>query len=295
MANKLHGIFCVAVTAMTEDQEVNEAAYRQHIRFLLDAKVHVIVPCGSTGEVAVLSEEERKKVVDIAIDEVAGRVPVVVGAAACSTRDVIRHSQYAEKAGAAAVLLVHPYYSAPSEREMDEHLKAVAESIHIPAIIYNNPFSTHYDMLPAQLARLSTVPNLSYVKESSGSIKRVSEILGLCGERMTVLCGDDMLPFESFALGAKGWVAVTANVFPRQCVELYELAVVKKDYEKARQLWFRLLPFVSMVEGSGKFVQYAKAACEIQGRPVGPPRGPFLRPSAEEIRALREAMAAVAA
>ncbi len=296
MVKELKGVFAVLPTAMTETEDIDEAAYRRHIRYLLDVgHVHGIVPCGSTGEFPSLTEAERKQLIGIAVDEAAGKVPVMAGTAACSTRETIANSQYAEKAGADAILLVHPYYTAPSEFEMEQHVSAVAKSIKIPVMIYNNPFSTHYDMPAQQVARLSNIKNVAYTKETSGTSKRISELLSLCGGRITVFCGDDLLPFESFALGGKGWVSVTANVYPQQCVELYELLVGKKDMEKGRQLWLKLWPFCHLLENSGKFVQYAKAACELLGRPIGPPRKPFLRPSAEEIEALKAAMAKVAA
>jgi 4-hydroxy-tetrahydrodipicolinate synthase len=276
---------------MTEDEELDLAAYRRHLRYLIDeGKVHGIVATGSTGEFASLSAGERTSVVDTAIDEAGGEVPVVVGAAAVSTRDTIKYCQYAQQAGAAGVMLVHPYYCAPDEREMDEHLKAVAKSIDIPIMIYNNPFCSSYDMPPSQVARLAEIENISYIKESSGSVKRLSQIIKLCGDKMMVFCGDDLLPFESFALGAKGWVAAGANVFPKQAVELFELLAVKKDLDKAREVWFKLQPFTHLMESSGKFVQYAKAGCEIRGRPVGPPRKPFLRPTEEEFRTLKAAI-----
>jgi len=293
MAKVLHGVYCVVNTAFTADQKaLDEAAMRRHLRYVLDeGGVHGVVCTGSTGEFPVLSEEERKRVVDLTIDEVAGKVPVVVGAAACGTADTIRHCQYAEKAGAAAVMLVHPFYCPPTEEEIEEHYKAVAASISIPICIYNNIFCSSYDMKPEQLCRLANATeNIRFVKETSGDIKRVHDIILQCGDKMTVICGDDCLPFEAFCDGAKGWIAATANVLPQQCVELYNLVVEKKDLDKARAQYYKLLPFVNMLEGEGKFVPYCKAGCELLGRPIGPPRRPALPATPEERTRLKAAI-----
>jgi 4-hydroxy-tetrahydrodipicolinate synthase len=291
MVKELKGVFAVLPTAMTESEDFDEAAYRRHIRYLIDVgKVHGIVACGSTGEFAALTVAERQKVIAVAVNEAGGKVPVMAGTAACSTREAVLNSQQAEKAGVDAILLVHPYYSAPSEREMDEHVSAVARSIGVPVMIYNNPYTTHYDMPAQQLARLSQIKNVAYIKESSGGSKRVSEILNLCGDRMTVFCGDDLLPYETFALGGKGWVSVAANVYPRQCVDLFNAIVVKRDLAKGLPIWRNLWPLCHLLESSGRFIEYAKAACELQGRPIGPPRRPFLRPTSEEIQALQAVM-----
>ncbi|MGC8787127.1 MAG: 4-hydroxy-tetrahydrodipicolinate synthase [Anaerolineae bacterium] len=290
--NKWFGVYVVVCTPFTEDDELDEAALRRHIRFLLDAGVHGVIPTGSTSEFAALSEAERKKIVDITIEEVNSRVPVVVGTAAVSTRDTIMYSQYAEKAGADGVMIVPPYYCHPTEREIYRHYQAVAESIRIPIMLYNNPWTSGVDMQPALIARLAQIENIAYIKESSGDMRRVSEIMRLCGDKMTIFCGADNLALEMFAMGVPGWVAAPANAIPKQCVRLYELAVEKKDFAQAKELYFKMLPFFTALE-SGQFVQYVKASLEILGHPIGSPRKPLLRPSEEEIEQLREILAAL--
>ncbi|MBC7234092.1 MAG: 4-hydroxy-tetrahydrodipicolinate synthase [Chloroflexi bacterium] len=281
------GVYVVVCTPFTKDEDLDEEALRRHIRFLLDAGVHGVIPTGSTSEFAALSEAERKRIVDITLEEVHGRVPVVVGTAAVSTRDTIMYSQYAEKAGADGVMIVPPYYCHPTEREIYGHYQAVAGSIRIPIMLYNNPWTSGVDMQPALIARLAEIENIAYIKESSGDMRRVSEIMRLCGDKMTIFCGTDNLALEMFAMGVPGWVAAPANAIPKQCVQLYELAVVKKDFAKAKELYFKMLPFFSALE-SGQFVQYVKASLEILGKPIGIPRRPLLRPAEEEIAQLKE-------
>jgi 4-hydroxy-tetrahydrodipicolinate synthase len=282
---KWFGVYAVVCTPFTENDEVDEGTLRRHLRFLLDAGVHGVIPTGSTSEFAALSEAERKRVADITMDEVRGRVPVVVGTAAVSTRDTIMYSQYAENVGADGVMIVPPYYCHPTERELYQHYRAVAESIHLPIMLYNNPWTSGIDMQPALVAHLAEIENVAYVKESSGDMRRVSEITRLCGDRLTVFCGADNLALERFAVGVQGWVAAPANAIPRQCVQLYELAAVKKDLGKARELYLKMLPYFTALE-SGQFVQYVKASLEILGKPIGAPRKPLLRPAEEDYRKL---------
>jgi 4-hydroxy-tetrahydrodipicolinate synthase len=294
LAKPWSGVYAVVCTPFTENEELDEAILRRHIGFLLDAGIHGIVPTGSTSEFASLSEAERKRVVSITIDEVKGRVPVVVGAAAVSTRDTVMYCQYAERAGADGVMIVPPYYCHPTEREIYHHYRVVADSIHLPIMLYNNPWTSGVDMQPALVERLSEIPNVAYIKESSGDMRRVSEIMRLCGDRITVFCGTDNLTLEMFAVGVQGWVAAPSNAIPKECVRLYELAAVQKDLEKARELYFKMLPYFTALE-SGQYVQYVKASLEILGKPIGAPRRPLLRPPEEDYRRLEGILSAMRA
>jgi 4-hydroxy-tetrahydrodipicolinate synthase len=287
LAKDWFGVLAVVCTPFTESDELDEQTLRRHIGFLLNAGVHGIVPCGSTGEFASLSEGERKRVVDISIDEVKGKVPVIAGTAAVSTRDAVMYSRYAENAGASGVMIVPPYYCHPTDRELLQHYRAIAESIRLPIMLYNNPWTSGVDMQPALVARLAEIENVAYIKESSGDMRRVSEIMRLCGSKIRVFCGTDNLALEMFSVGVRGWVAAPANAIPRQCVRLYELAVVKKDLGKAKELYFRLLPYFSALE-SGQYVQYVKASLEILGKPIGAPRRPLQRPPEDDCRRLEE-------
>jgi len=285
------GVTPVMPTALTADGEaVDEQALRRYVRFLLDNGVHGLIPLGSTGENPQLTEAERKLVIDVTMDEVAGKVPVFAGTGCTTTRETIMYSQYAERAGATGVMVVHPYYCPPSEYEIEEHYKAVAASISIPIMIYNNTFCSAYDMKPEQVCRLAEVDNISYIKESSVDVQRVAEIIALCGDKMTVFCGWDTLVVESLTMGAMGWTSACADLIPRQSVNLFELAVDKQEFLKARDLYYKIQPLLIMLESSGKFMQYVKAGCEILGVPVGPPRRPSLPVKGEEREKLKKAL-----
>jgi 4-hydroxy-tetrahydrodipicolinate synthase len=203
---------------------------------------------------------------------------------------VVQYCRQAEKLGAAGVLLAAPYYSLPTADELFEHFRAVSDSIGIPIMLYNYPGRTGVDMTPDLVQRLAELEGVQYVKESTGDVTRVSQIIRRCGERITVFCGCDTLALESFVLGAAGWVGGVANVLPRAHAELHELAVTQGDYPAARRLYYRLLPALALAEGEGKYTQFCKAGCGLAGHPAGPPRRPLLPATPEELARLREAL-----
>jgi 4-hydroxy-tetrahydrodipicolinate synthase len=293
MTTKLHGILSALVTPMTDAEQVDHDALGRFADYLIGQRVHGLIPLGSTGEYYALSHEEREAVVKTTIDAAAGRVPVLVGANAGSTREVVDYCRRAEAAGADGVMLAAPYYSLPTQDELFEHFREVDESIGVPIMLYNYPGRTGVDMTPGLVERLAELDNVQYVKESSGDVSRVSEIIRRCGERMTVLCGCDTAALESFVLGAAGWVGGVVNVLPREHVELYRLAVEEADFAAARSLYYRMLPVLSLMEGGGKYTQFVKAGCGLVGHPVGPPRRPLLPPTDEETARLREALGAL--
>ncbi len=294
--DRFRGVFVALVTPMTGDQEVDDralTAFTDHL--IAEGRVHGLAPLGSTGEYYALSAEERRRVLRTVLDTAAGRVPVVAGANAGSTREVVRFCREAEQLGAAGVLLAAPYYSLPTADELFAHFRAVNDAIGIPIMLYNYPGRTGVDLTPDLIVRLAELEQVQYVKESSGDATRTTEILRRCGERLTVFCGCDTLALESFAAGATGWVGGVANVFPRHHVELYETAVLLKDFAAGRELDYRLLPLLSLFEGGGKYTQLVKAGCGLAGHPVGPPRQPLLPPTAEELAMLADAMEALVA
>jgi len=290
MPTKLHGILAALVTPMTEAEELDCDALRRFVDYLIAEGVHGLIPLGSTGEYYALSPEERETVVRVTLEAATGRAPVVVGASAGSTREVVAYCRQAHALGADAVMLAAPYYSLPSEDELFEHFRLVAESTELPIVLYNYPGRTGVDMTPGLIARLAELDRIQYVKESSGEVARVGEIIRTCGEKITVLCGCDTAALESFVLGAAGWVGGVVNVLPGGHVELYRLAVEQGDFAAARTHYYRMLPLLSLMEAGGKYTQYVKAGCELTGHPVGPPRRPLLPPTDEETARLRETL-----
>jgi len=294
MTTKLQGIFAVMVTPMTAAEEVDYETLASHIDYLIEeGGVHGIIPLGSTGEYYALTAEERKKVVETTFQAVRGRVPVVVGANAPTTREVIEYSQHAEKCGAAGVMLAAPYYSLPTDDELFEHYRAVDKAINIPIMLYNYPARTGVDLTPKLIQRLAELDNVQYVKESSGDITRISEIIRLCGDKITLFCGCDNEALENFVLGATGWVAGASNFLPKTHVKLFELAVNERDFIAARELYYKLLPVLAALEAGGKYIQFVKACCGLMGHPVGPPRRPLMPASPDEIAELKKALSQI--
>jgi 4-hydroxy-tetrahydrodipicolinate synthase len=214
----------------------------------------------------------------------------VAGTNAGSTRDVIAFSRQAEQLGCAGVMLAAPYYSLPRPEELFIHFKAVRDAIGIPIMLYNYPGRTGVDMSPEFIERLAGLKNLRYVKESTGEMPRITELLRRCGDRLGVFCGCDTISLESLMVGAIGWVGGVANVLPASHAKLYELTVVKKDFAAARKLFFEMLPTLELMEGGGKYTQWVKAACGLMGHDCGAPRRPLGAASKAECAQLRQAI-----
>jgi 4-hydroxy-tetrahydrodipicolinate synthase len=273
------------------DEGIDLKTLAQQVQTMIAAGIHGLIPLGSTGEFYALTAKERRAVLEATLEAAGGRVPVVAGANAGSTRDVVAFSREAEELGCAAVMLAPPYYSLPRLDELRAHIKAVNDAIGIPIMLYNYPGRTGVDMTPEFIEQLAELPRVRYVKESTGEIERISTLLRRCGDRLGVFCGGDTVAFESLALGVVGWVGGVANVVPRSHVELYRLVIEKRDFAAARKLYFQMLPLLSLMENGGKYTQWVKAACGLMGRPVGAPRAPLRAATAAELRQLEAALA----
>lgn len=271
---KLRGSFTVMVTPFSEDERLDETGLRKNIDWYIDEGIHWVICLGSTGEFANLSIAERKRVIDITADQVDGRIPMIAGTSANTTREAIEMTKYAENAGADAVLIVAPFYGLPTQEDLYEHYRSIAEHTAISIMVYNNPGFSGVDMLPPLIERLAAIDSIQYIKESTGDIKRVHEIINRCGDRIDIWCGWDDLVFECFVLGCSGWVAPVANFMPRESALLFTL-VQDKAYDKARSLFFQMLPVLNYLE-AGQLLSKVKEAMNIIGKASGKPRKPFL-------------------
>lgn len=288
--SRFHGVFAALVTPMNQDQEIDYAKLANFTDHLIRRGVHGLVPLGSTGEYYALSPAERERVLRVTLEAAAGRVPVLAGTNAGSTRDVVAYSKQAEALGCAGVMLAAPYYSLPRLDELFAHFQAVNKAIGVPIMLYNYPGRTGVDMPPEFVEKLAGLENIRYIKESTGEMPRITELLRRCGDQLTVFCGCDTIALESFMVGAAGWVGGVVNVLPASHAKLYELAVVRKDYEAARKLFFEILPLLELIEDGGKYTQRVKAACGLVGHDCGPPRQPLRPATKAECGQLREAL-----
>ena len=272
---KFAGSFTVMVTPFSDDgSKVDYSTLRRFVDWQISNGVPGLIPLGSTGEFLSITDEERREIVTTIIQQVDGRVPVLVGAADEWTDKAVRYSREAEELGASGVMIVPPYYASPTGDELYAHYQRISDAISIPIMVYNNPNTANVDLTPDLLARLSQIENVDYVKESSGDISRIREIDRLSEGRMTVFAGYHA--FDSFLLGAKGYVSVCGNIVPKLSSDLYKLVIEESDAASGRELYHRLLPLLDAISGD-LYVSATKAALELVGMPVGIPRMPRLR------------------
>jgi len=289
MPEPFRGTYTVLVTPFTADGAVVDLpALRRLVEFQITEGIDGLIPLGSTGEFLSVSREERTAIVETVVRTTAGRVPVLIGTGAEDTREAVALSREAEALGADGVMVIPPFYSVPTEDELFVHYSRIAEAISIPIMVYNNPATANVDLLPATLARLSTIPNCRYVKESTLEVTRVRDIIAACGERMTVFAG--VLGYESAWLGATGWVAVCSNVAPRLSRDMF--AAFDADRTRALALYRRLAPLLPWV-GGPRYVSGTKAAFRLLGMDMGPPRPPRLPLPERDLPALAAVLQAM--
>lgn len=235
-------MFSGALTAIVtpfRDGRVDENALKGLIRFGIDNGISGFVPCGSTGESPTLSHEEHNRVVENTVKEVAGQVKVIAGTGSNSTEEAISLTRHAKAVGADGALLVSPYYNKPTQEGLYQHFKAVAEAVDIPIVLYNIQGRTGVNIENSTVQKLSLVPNIVGVKEASGSILQMSEVIRLCGPNFDVLSGDDQMTFPLMALGGKGVISVVTNIVPDKMSAMVA-AMLNGDIEKARSMHFEV-------------------------------------------------------
>jgi len=237
-----HGAI-VAIVTPFRNGRLDAPALKRLVEFQIRNGTSGIVPCGTTGESATLSFEEHEKVIDVVLAASGGRVPVIAGTGSNNTKEAVVLTRYAKKAGADAALIITPYYNKPTQKGLIAHFKAVADEVDIPIVLYNVPSRTGVNMTADTVARLSELKNIVGVKEASGNLTQICDILKNTSPRFCVLSGDDALYFPMLALGAKGVISVVSNVAPKEMAELYN-AFVSGQTARAREIHFRLWPLM---------------------------------------------------
>lgn len=285
---QFRGTYTVLITPFTADgQDVDVPALQRLVNWQIEQGIHGLIPLGSTGEFLSMTPDERQQVIETCIKTANGRVPVLIGTGAERTDDCVSLSKEAQSMGADGVMIIPPFYSCPTEDELFTHYRKVSDAIGIPIMLYNNPATANVDLTPPIVARLSQIDNCRYIKESTLEVTRVRDIIELCGERMTVFAG--ILGYESFWLGAQGWVAVCSNLIPQMSARLFELVADHQDMDQALALYKKMLPIVKWV-GGHRYVAASKDALEMMGLPVGKPRAPRLPLPAADAAELRGAL-----
>jgi 4-hydroxy-tetrahydrodipicolinate synthase len=277
MRTPFTGCGTALVTPFTATSSLDEPAIRRLARRQIDNGIHFLVPCGTTGESPTLSRQERRRVVELVVEEAAGRVPVLAGAGGYDTHEVIEAVGDMTGAGAQGILSVTPYYNKPTQEGLFQHYRAIAESTALPIVIYNVPGRTGCNVEPATLARLAAIRNLVGVKEASGNMAQICEVCRVVPEHFLVLSGDDGITLPVMSVGGHGVISVASNEVPGEMARLVE-AVERNEWTAARTLHTRLLPLltINFVESNPIPVKAAMARMglleEIYRLPMVPPR-----------------------
>jgi 4-hydroxy-tetrahydrodipicolinate synthase len=255
------GVGTALVTPFRKDGSLDEGAVRRLARRQIDAGIHFLSPCGTTGEAPTLGSDEKVRVVELVATEAAGKVPVLAGAGGYDTREVIHLMRQMEKAGANGFLSVTPYYNKPTQEGLYQHYKAIAESTSLPIVVYNVPGRTGVNVEPATLVRISELPNIVAVKEASGNVSQMCEICASVRTDFIVLSGDDALTLPLMAIGGHGIISVASNEAPAEMVQMVERAE-QGDFAAARKLHTFLMPLmqVNFIEANPGPVKAAMAA-----------------------------------
>jgi len=277
MRKQFTGCGTAMVTPFRRDGSVDEAAVTRLAKRQIDAGIHFLVPCGTTGEVPTLTDEEQVRIVELIVAEAKGRVPVLAGAGGYNTREVIDAGMRMKAAGANGLLSVTPYYNKPTPEGLYQHYKAIGDAVGLPIVVYNVPGRTGCNVDPATLARLASIPQVVAVKEASGNMAQMAEICGSVPDDFIVLSGDDALTLPLMAIGGRGIISVASNEIPAEMSRMVELAE-RGDFAAARALHTRLLPLlmVNFIESNPIPVKSAMASMglleEIYRLPMVPPR-----------------------
>ncbi len=284
---KLEGAYVALITPFDDNGCLDEEAYRQLIRIQIKRGIRGLVPCGSTGEAATLTPEERRRAIEIACEESRGEVAVIAGVGANATWKAVELALEAENLGADALLVLAPYYNKPTPEGIYQHFRAVARASRLPIVVYNIPGRTGVNIAPQTIARMARdMPTIIAVKESSGALDQVSEILTLTKPDFTVLSGDDSLTLPMLSVGARGVISVVANIAPKQAQALCS-AALKGDYKKAAAIHLKLFPLVKFL-----FIETnpipVKAALALMGLCRPKLRLPLTPLSPEHQRALKK-------
>jgi len=285
------GIIPAMVTPVNSEGKINVEALRKLTNYLIDGGVHGLFPVGSQGEFYALTFEDKKRVVEVVVEETRGRVPVYAGTGAITTREVIALTKMAEAAGVSAVSILTPYFIRPNEGELWDHYSAIARATRIPVLLYNNPQRTGINLSADFVARASEVENIVGIKDSSGDLTLTSEYIRRTDKKFSVLAGRDTLIYGTLCYGGKGAIAATANVAPRLISEIYE-SFQAGDWKRSLEAQFRLAP-LRLAFDLGTFPVVIKEALNLIGIDAGvgiPPVGGISPKAKEELKKILKNM-----
>ena len=271
---KFEGIYPPVITPYQDNGDIDRDGFAAMVEHLVTSRVHGVIVGGTTGEYYAQSKEERVELMGLAREVLQGRLPLIIGIGAIRTEDCIEYGLIARDNGADAILMPAPYYAVPTQLELADHALAVDREVNLPIMLYNYPGRTGTVMTDEFFDRVGNNPNFCAIKESTGDINQL-HMLANEYKHITLLCGMDDQALEFFAWGARGWVCAGGNCLPREHIALYEAVALENNIEKGRRIMTALMPFMGILEQSGKLIQAVKHACRISGLPAGPVRKPL--------------------
>jgi len=286
---ELKGICAASCTPFKEGgEEVDENALKEHLDYLIEAGVHIILVCGGTGEFAYLRPEEKKRIVEVSAKHINGRTDLMVQASAINTVDAVDYAKHAEDAGADGLLVLPPYFEGPDANGVYYHYEKIANAVNIPIVAYNIPVNSGFDITPQFFKRLMEIDNVKYIKDSTGDFIRIRELIKVAGDKAKVFNGADPIAFEALVAGSIGCIWGAVNVMPKESVQLYDL-IIANNLIKAKELWERMLP-ANLFFWNHIYNSSVKAATNLVGSKVGECRKPVLPLKDSELAELKEAL-----
>lgn len=290
MNKDFKGVYAVAVTPFNEDGTFNYQAAKENLDWLISNGVHGICVLGATGEYISITNEEHKEYIREVVPYICNRTSVFVGVTRERPEEVIELIENAKNCGAHAAMVLPPFYCHPSQDEIFSHYKYIMEKVDFPIIIYNNPGSAGVEIEADTFDKILKLKNSQIVKESTGDIRKLTQVMFQASENTSVFCGCDNMAYESFVVGANGWISMLANIAPRDCVDLFNSVYEEKDFAKGKEIYKRILPSLNILESFPKPVQALKYGLTLKGLNGGSVRKPRLPLTEEEISYIEKEM-----
>ena len=285
------GVIAYPITPFDQEEKVDISLFKKLVERLVISGSHGIAPLGSTGVLPYLTDEEKEAITEATIQQVGGRVPILVGVSNLTTEKTIHHAKFAENAGADAVMIIPMSYWKLTDDEIVAHYDAVASKISIPIMAYNNPATSGVDMSPALLKRLLEIPNVTMIKESTGDIQRMHYLRKELGEEVAFYNGSNPLALAAFAAGAKGWCTAAPNLIPELNIELYS-AVQNNDLETAQNLFYKQIDLLKFIVAKG-LPRAVRSGLNILGENGGQLRSPLKSLTTLETSELKEILSTI--
>lgn len=279
------GVIAYPVTPFDQNENIDLPLFKKQVERLVTSGSHAIAPLGSTGVMPYLNDTEKEAITEATMQQVAGRIPTLVGVSNLTTERTIYHAQFAEKAGATAVMIIPMSYWKLSDQEIIKHYDSVASKISIPIMVYNNPATSGVDMSPNLLKRLLEIPNVTMVKESSGDVQRMHYLRRELGEDVAFYNGSNPLALAAFSAGANGWCTAAPNLIPELNIALYN-AIQENDLQKARELFYQQMDLLKFIVAKG-LPRSIKAGLDLLGIGGGHFKSPLNALNEKEVEELK--------